>query len=225
MSYLVRQVETVEVVGEDLYLVDEGPETDRLLPDGSLVPLPLSVTEEGPEAAGQTVVGQGYQKFLSELETAGKLIVHLHHAVKEEKKDRCLALVSGPSRRVSGPEWMSAQDPLPLNEGLEAVQGPGVGVQDDLGQAGDDEAEVGAGVVGEEDGGLLPLETLSRQAGRVENISHVSQPATSAQPGEPLGQRERRLKQLETNYSPTDLFNKLVLLLRRDRISSLYIVS
>ena len=42
---------------------------------------------------------------------------------------------------------MSAQDPLPLNESLKAVQGPGVGVQDDLGQAGDDEREVGAGLV------------------------------------------------------------------------------
>ena len=71
---------------------------------------------------------------------------YLHDAVEEEKKDRSLA---GPScsLTVSGPEGMSAQDPLPLNESLKAVQGPGVGVQDDLGQARDDEREVSAGLV------------------------------------------------------------------------------
>ena len=77
MSYLVRQVETVEVVGEDLYLVDEGPQTDRLLPHPRQLPVSLPVTEEGPEAAGHAVVGQGDQELLSELETAGELIVHL----------------------------------------------------------------------------------------------------------------------------------------------------
>ena len=40
---------------------------------------------------------------------------------------------------MPGPERMSRQDPLPLNQGLEAVEGPGVRVQDDLGQAGDHE--------------------------------------------------------------------------------------
>ena len=65
------------MVGQDLYLVDEGPQADRLLPHPGLLSLSLPVTEEGPEAAGLAVVGQGYQEFLSELETAGKLSVHL----------------------------------------------------------------------------------------------------------------------------------------------------
>ena len=95
---------------------------------------------------------------------------------------------------MSRPEGMSCQDPLPLNQSLETVQGPGVGVEDDLGQAGDDEAEVGAGVVGEEDRGLLPLETLGRQAGRVKDISDVRQPPAASQSGEPL-QQVRELKQ------------------------------
>ena len=66
------------------------------------------------------------------------------------------------------------------------MQGPGVGVEDDLGQAGDDEAEVGAGVVGEEDSSLLPLETLGSQAGCVEDISDMRQPTAASQSGEPL---------------------------------------
>ena len=77
MCYLVRKVETVEVVRQNLHLVDEGPETHRLLPEAGHLPLPLSVTQEGPEAAGQAVVGQGDQQLLSELKTAGELIVHL----------------------------------------------------------------------------------------------------------------------------------------------------
>ena len=78
---LIRKVETVEVVREDLYLVDEGPQTDRLLPHPGHLPLPLPVTEEGPEAAGLAVVGQGDQELLGELETAGELVVHLQHTV------------------------------------------------------------------------------------------------------------------------------------------------
>ena len=77
LCYLVRKVETVEVVREDLYLVDEGPQTDRLLPHPGQFPVSLPVTEEGPEAAGHAVVGQGDQELLCELETAGELIVHL----------------------------------------------------------------------------------------------------------------------------------------------------
>ena len=82
MFYLVRKVETVEVVRQNLDLVDEGPEADCLLPEAGHLPLSLSVTQEGPEAAGQAVVGQGYQQLLSELKTAGELIVHLKQEVK-----------------------------------------------------------------------------------------------------------------------------------------------
>ena len=77
VRHLVRKVETVEVVRQNLYLVDEGPQADCLLPHPGLRPLSLPITEEGPEAAGLAVVGQGYQEFLSELETAGELVVHL----------------------------------------------------------------------------------------------------------------------------------------------------
>ena len=69
---------------------------------------------------------------------------------------------------------------------LDAVEGPGVGVDDDLGEAGDDEAEVGAGVLGEEDGGLLPDEALGGETGGVEDVPDVGQPPAGAQPGEPL---------------------------------------
>ena len=73
--------------------------------------------------------------------------VYLHDAVEEEKKDRSLTGQTRSGLAVPGPEGMARQDPLPLNESLKAVQGPGVGVQDDLGQTGDDEREVGAGLV------------------------------------------------------------------------------
>ena len=40
------------MLGQDLYLVDEGPEADTVLPHTELLPLPLGVTHEGPEVAG-----------------------------------------------------------------------------------------------------------------------------------------------------------------------------
>ena len=86
VRHLVRKVETVEVVREDLYLVDEGPQADRLLPHPGQLPLSLPVTEEGPEAAGHAVVGQGDQELLCELETAGELIVHLKQGRLESVK-------------------------------------------------------------------------------------------------------------------------------------------
>ena len=66
------------------------------------------------------------------------------------------------------------------------MQGPGVGVEDDLGEAGDDEAEVCAGVLCDHHGGLLPLQALGHQAGEVEDVPHVAQPSTAAQPRQPL---------------------------------------
>ena len=53
---------------------------------------------------------------------------------------------------------MTSLYPLPLDEGLEAVECPGVGVEDDLGEAGDDEAEISPSLFTQEDSGLLSLE-------------------------------------------------------------------
>ena len=77
---------------------------------------------------------------------------------------------------VPAPEGMPSLYPLPLYESLEAVQGPGVGVQDDLGETGDSEAEIHAGVLCEEDGGPLNLQALGSQTGDVQQVSHVTQP-------------------------------------------------
>ena len=75
---LVGEVEAVEMLGEDLHLVDEGPETDRVLSHPNLLSLLLRVAEEGAEVARLTVVRQGYQQLLCELETARELAVDLN---------------------------------------------------------------------------------------------------------------------------------------------------
>ena len=66
------------------------------------------------------------------------------------------------------------------------MQCPSVRLEKDLGQAGDDEAEVCAGVLCDQHGGLLSLQALGHQAGDVEDVPHVAQPSTAAQPGQPL---------------------------------------
>ena len=43
------------MLGQDLYLVDEGPETDGVFPHPGRLPLPLTVAEEGAEVAGLAV--------------------------------------------------------------------------------------------------------------------------------------------------------------------------
>ena len=66
------------MLGEDLHLVDEGPETDRVLSHPNLLSLLLRVAEDGAEVARLTVVRQGYQQLLCELETARELAVDLN---------------------------------------------------------------------------------------------------------------------------------------------------
>ena len=116
----------------------------------------MEVADFGSEACSGGGGCKGNSGDRSECNSWGD--VYLHDAVKEEKKDRSLTGQPRCSLAVSGPERMSRQDPLPLNESLEAVEGPGVGVQDDLGQTGDHEAQVGASLVSQHDGGLLSLE-------------------------------------------------------------------
>ena len=83
---------------------------------------------------------------------------------------------------------MAALDPLSLDEGLKAVQCPRVGLEDDLREAGDKEADINPRGLGQEDGGPDFLETLCGQAGDVEDLLDMGQPLAVGQPTHPLVQ-------------------------------------
>ena len=84
------------------------------------------------------------------------------------------------------PEGMTSLDPVSLNQSLEPVDGSGVGVEDDLGEAGDCQAEVHTRCLGQEDSGLDSLQTLSSETGGVEDVLDVGQPPAGGQSRHPL---------------------------------------